>query len=46
MNYKAVVGAKHSVGAERYKVQHTVPAAQLRPAWGWTERTMSWAQSR
>jgi len=30
------------VSAKRYQVQHTVPAARLRPAWKWTSDCTGW----
>jgi hypothetical protein len=44
VSFEATVGPKYVVGADRYKVQHTVLPAQLRPAWKWTEKSCTWAQ--
>ena len=35
-------GANYLVAAKRYKVQHTVPVARLRPAWKWSADCTGW----
>lgn len=39
-------GAQYVVESRRYKVQHTVPLSQLRPAWKWSQEERAWTQLR
>jgi len=42
VEYKGSTGPKHTVMAKRYKVRHSVPASQLRPAWRWSATSREW----
>jgi len=37
-------GPSYVVSAKRYKVKHTVPLEQLRPAWSWSQPERTWSK--